>query len=39
MEKGLAKRIKDAEENAQFGGYVLPNPKGYSNKELDERRK
>ena len=39
LEKGLAKKIKDADENAVFGKFHLPNAKGHSIEELDERRK
>lgn len=39
MEKGLAKKIKEAEENAVVGHFHLPNAKGHSLEQLEERKK
>jgi hypothetical protein len=39
QEKGLAKKIKDADENAVFGNFHLPHAKGQSIEELEDRRK
>tara|TARA_B110000285_G_C15100706_1_gene604843 strand:+ start:1221 stop:1445 length:225 start_codon:yes stop_codon:yes gene_type:complete len=39
LERGLAKKIKDADENAVFGNFHLPHAKGQSLEELEDRRK